>query len=151
MSVENLDPASAETVLMLILDVKTRWSSTHQMLRVFQLFDTNYLAANTVLGRALRYRVAVDNFVSRERDLHPLTLSNDDWAAIALVAKWLESFRDATTQMSATKIPMTSTTHIVFRGLQEDIRDNLRRLPEDIAPAIKKGLLEAHTKLSDSA
>jgi hypothetical protein len=31
----------------------------------------------------------------------------------------------------------------------EQPKNNLRRLPEDIAPAIKKGLLEAHTKLSD--
>ncbi|KAJ7348858.1 hypothetical protein DFH08DRAFT_697701, partial [Mycena albidolilacea] len=97
----------------------------------------------------LQYRAAVDSFVTRDRDLHPLTLSDDDWKAIGLVANWLEIFRDATTQMSTTKIPMISTTHTVFRGLQQSIRDNIRLLPDDIAPEIKEGLISAHLKLSD--
>ncbi|KAF9541736.1 hypothetical protein CPC08DRAFT_609640, partial [Agrocybe pediades] len=50
---------------MLILDVKTRWSSTHQMLH-----------------RALDYRQAVNSFVHLHTDLWPLLLTDEEWHAI---------------------------------------------------------------------
>lgn len=43
--------AQTQTALMLILDVKTRWSSTHQMLR-----------------RALDSKSHIDDFVAKNRD-----------------------------------------------------------------------------------
>jgi hypothetical protein len=49
-------------------------------------------------------------------------LSNMDWESIKLVTSWLKSFRAATTEMSATKVPILSTTHAIFRGLQDDIK-----------------------------
>ncbi|KAJ6570745.1 hypothetical protein B0H10DRAFT_1671871, partial [Mycena sp. CBHHK59/15] len=58
---------------MLILDVRTRWSSTHQMLR-----------------RALDYRKAIDDFVYHNRELRDLELSDADWKAIELVTDWLK-------------------------------------------------------------
>ena len=118
--------------LMLILDVRTQWASTHQMLR-----------------RALDYRQAIDSYASRNRDLHSYELSDEEWATISMVSSWLKSFRSATTQMSATKVPMLSTTHAIFRGLQDDIKTILRGLPVTVPWAIKKGLLDAHEKLSD--
>jgi hypothetical protein len=51
--------------------------------------------------------------------------------------------------MSTTKVPMLSTTHAIFRGLQEDIKEILRNLPTSVSPGIKQGLIDAHTKLSD--
>jgi len=44
---------------------------------------------------------------------------------------------------------MLSTTHAIFRGLQEDIKDILRNLPTAVSRRIKQGLIDAHTKLSD--
>jgi hypothetical protein len=101
------------------------------------------------LGRALDNRESIETFVIRYKDLRPFELSEDEWDAIALVTSWLKSFRSATTQMSATKIPMLSTTHAIFRGLQSDIQDILRTLPDTAAPELKKGLTDAHLKLSD--
>jgi hypothetical protein len=72
-----------------------------------------------------------------------------DWTSIDLVSSWLKSFRSATTQMSTTKVPMLSTTHAIFRGLQEDIKGILRSLPATVSSRIKHGLIDAHTKLSD--
>jgi hypothetical protein len=118
--------------LMLILDVRTRWSSTHQMLR-----------------RALDYRQAIDSYTSRNRALHPFSLSEEEWTSISMVSSWLKSFRSATTQMSATKIPMLSTTHAIFRGLQDDLKNILRNQPANLPLSIKMGLLDAHEKLSD--
>ena len=66
------------------------------------------------IGRALDYRDTIDSFVSRNKDLHTLKLSNADWESIKLVASWLKSFRSATTEMSITKSPMLSTTHAIF-------------------------------------
>lgn len=101
------------------------------------------------VGRALDYRDTIDSFVSRNKDLHALELSNADWESIKLVALWLKSFRSATTEMSTTKYPMLSTTHAIFRGLQDDIKDILRSLPDSVSPRIKLGLTDAHRKLSD--
>jgi hypothetical protein len=101
-------------------------------------------------GRALDYRQAVNSFVRLDdADLWPHLLSNDEWDAIDLVTTWLKSFRSATTQMSATKTPMLSTTYAVFRGLQEELRDTLRSLPDSTPPRLIKGLTDAHLKLSD--
>jgi hypothetical protein len=101
------------------------------------------------VGRALDYRETIDSFVSRNKDLHALELSNANWDSIKLVASWLKSFRSATTEMSATKTPMLSTTHAIFRGLQDDIKDILRSLPDSVSPKVKLGLTDAHRKLSD--
>ena len=100
-------------------------------------------------GRALDYRLAIDSYVMRNRDLHPYELSDEDWSSITMVSSWLKSFRSATTQMSATKAPMLSTTLAIFRGLQDDIKTILRNLATNVSPAIKKGLLDAHEKLSE--
>jgi hypothetical protein len=100
-------------------------------------------------GRALDYHDTIDSFVSRNKDLHTLALSNTDWESIKLVASWLKSFRSATTEMSATKVPMLSTTHAIFRGLQDEIKKILHDLPNSVSPKIKLGLMDAHRKLSD--
>ncbi|KAJ7708544.1 hypothetical protein B0H16DRAFT_1344924, partial [Mycena metata] len=92
---------------------------------------------------------AIDNFVYKNRELRHLELSEADWDAITLVAGWLEAFRTATTEMSATKTPMISTTHAVFRGLQEHLRGILRSLPDSTIPQLKLGIIAAHTKLSE--
>ncbi len=44
---------------------------------------------------------------------------------------------------------MLSTTHAIFRGLQDDIKDILRSLPNTVSPKIKLGLMDVHRKLSD--
>ena len=101
------------------------------------------------LGRALDYRDTIDSFISRNKDLHALELSNANWESINLVASWLKSFRAATTEMLTTKFPMLSTVHAIFRGLQDDIKNILRTLPNSVSPRIKLGLTDAHRKLSD--
>ncbi|KAJ6529069.1 hypothetical protein DFH09DRAFT_99895 [Mycena vulgaris] len=120
------------TPLMLILDVKTRWSSTHQMLR-----------------RAIDHRQIISDFVGKHRDMHHLDLTAADWEAITMVAGWLKSFRTATTLMSTTKRPVLSFTHTIFRGLQDDLRTSIRGLPLSTPSVLRNGLLEAHRKLSD--
>ncbi|KAJ7088226.1 hypothetical protein C8R43DRAFT_863413, partial [Mycena crocata] len=76
-------------------------------------------------------------------------ISDVEWTALKLVTEWLMYFRSATTQMSATKQPVLSTTHAMFRGLEQQLKDTLKKLPPSTDPALKKGLIEAHTKLSD--
>jgi hypothetical protein len=137
----------ANALLMLILDVRTRWASTHQMLCVLPFLFI--VPGSQTAGRTLDYRDTIDSFVSRNKELHSLELSDDDWESIKLVALWLKSFRSATVEMSTTKIPMLSTTHAIFRGLQDDIKDIIHHLPDSISPGIRLGLTEAHCKLSN--
>lgn len=42
-----------------------------------------------------------------------------------------------------------STTHAIFRGLQEHVADIIRFLPASSNSQTKDGLLDAHRKLSD--
>lgn len=140
------DDCSAE--LMLILDVRTRWSSTHQMLRSSSQWLIN-IFSDVILGRALDYQTTVNSFVLRNEDLHPYKLSESEWESIKMVASWLKAFRSATTQMSSTKIPTLSHVHAIFRGLQDELKDILCALPNSVSPNIKKGLTDAHRKLSD--
>ncbi len=101
------------------------------------------------VGRALNYRNTIDLFVSRNKDLHALELSNTNWESIKLVVSWLKSFRLATTEMSTTKSPMLSMTHAIFQGLQDDIKGILHSLPNSVSPRIKLGLTDVHRKLSN--
>ena len=99
-------------------------------------------------GRALLYQSEINTFVSINKDLRDLELSDTEWQAIHLVETWLREFRDATTEMSITSQPMLSHVHAVFRGLQEHIRKALAQLPDSADQKIKAGLLSAHAKLS---
>ena len=44
---------------------------------------------------------------------------------------------------------MLSTAHAIFHGLQDDVRDTFRCLPDSTSLMIKDGLLAAHQKLSE--
>lgn len=100
-------------------------------------------------GRALDYQDTIDNFVAKSRDLRPFEMSWEDWDAIKLVTGWLKSFRSATTQMSATKHSTLSSTHAIFRGLQESLRAALTELPNSANLQIRDALIASHLKLSD--
>jgi hypothetical protein len=106
------------------------------------------LISYNVPGRALKHREAINTFIYRHEDLIQYRLTEEDWRAIEMVTRWLMSFRSATTQMSATKSPMLSTTHAIFRGLQAEIKDILRQ-EKGLSPRLIKGLSDAHLKLSE--
>ncbi|KAJ7587750.1 hypothetical protein C8J56DRAFT_759539, partial [Mycena floridula] len=95
------------------------------------------------------YQEAIDMFCRRHDELYYYHLSYHNWESIKLVMDWLKSFRSATTQMSATKTPMLSSTHAIFRGVQDDLRHILRGLPHSTPDALKQGLFAAYRKLSD--
>ena len=65
-----------------------------------------------------------------------------------MVTQWLKCFCSATLQMYATKIPMLSTTHAIFRGLQTELQEILANFPDSINTTIEQGILKAHHKLS---
>jgi hypothetical protein len=77
-------------------------------------------------------------------------MDSDEWLAIIHVADWLRVFRSATTQMSATqRSSVLSTTHAIFRGLQEHVLNIFQSLPADTPQIISNSLLDAYRKLSD--
>jgi hypothetical protein len=108
-----------------------------------------YAKLMLLLGRAMDYRAVLNDFVAKNRELHKHKLQDEDWEAIALVTQWLKSFRSATTQMLTTKHPMLSSTHAIFRGLQDSLTKSLRSLPNNTPALLRQALLNAHRKLSD--
>ena len=100
-------------------------------------------------GQALDFLTEIDDFIFQNEDLATLALTEVEWESITQVAGWLKAFRSATTQMSTTKQPMLSTAHAIFRGLQDEVRNALRSLPDSTSLMVKNGLLAAHQKLSE--
>ncbi|KAF5372594.1 hypothetical protein D9758_005206 [Tetrapyrgos nigripes] len=121
-----------ETALMLILDVRMCWSSTHQMLR-----------------RALQYKSMINSYCARDKELRKFELEDSEWNSLKLASDWLKIFCAATTEMSTTKRPMLSKTLATLHGLQDNLRTVLLQLPHSADPALCWGLMEAHSKLSD--
>jgi hypothetical protein len=114
--------------------------------RSILLYAPNDHLAVTV-GRALSFQDPVNMYTALNLLMHEL--NSEEWKALNYVKSWLQSFREATVQMSTTKKSMLSSTHAVFMGLQEEIKEIIKGLPQDVDPALKKGLVEAHRKLSD--
>jgi formylmethanofuran:tetrahydromethanopterin formyltransferase len=114
---------------MLILDIRTWWSSTHQMMCKL-IDDVTLTSVDHDTGRALDFLDQIDDFIFQNEDLSNLALTEAEWESIAQVAGWLKAFQSATTQMSTMKQPMLSTTHAIFRGLQDEVHDTLRSLPD---------------------
>jgi hypothetical protein len=112
-------------------------------------FHSQSLVLQSSTGWALDYHEVIDTYVACYCDLCDYELSDNDWAGITLVAGWLKSFRSATTQMSATHHPTLSSTHAIFCGLQEQIKEILTNLPPTTARELVLGLTDAHCKLSD--
>jgi len=134
---------------MVILDVRTQWASTHQMLHKLSLSPFVQAHGLWNVECTLNYCDMINSFVLISKDLHALELSKADWESIKLVTSWLKSFQSTTMEMSTTKSPMLSTTHAIFQGLQDDIKTILHSLPNSVSPQIKLGLTDAHRKLSD--
>ncbi|KAF5318983.1 hypothetical protein D9758_018834, partial [Tetrapyrgos nigripes] len=126
-----LPPGQQRWHLMLILDVKTRWSSTHQMLPL-----------------PIPHRQLIPTF-AKDKELRKFELSESDWSSLKLVSEWLKAFRSATTEMSSTKRLMLSKTLAMFRGLQEKVRGIIAELLHGADPTLRRGLIDAHIKLSD--
>ncbi|KIJ41802.1 hypothetical protein M422DRAFT_171816, partial [Sphaerobolus stellatus SS14] len=135
MSRRDEDGDLTEILRMLILDVRTRWASTHQMLHKLTL--------------SLDYRSEIDSFVAKNKDIRQYELAANDWDAIALATGWLKAFRSATTQMSATKHTTYSSQHAVLKGLQDHIAEQIRLLPAATSPKVCEALIACHRKLSD--
>lgn len=87
--------------------------------------------------------------MAKESDLAQYELTTLDWQAVEIVARWLHLFREATTQMSATHSPTLSVCHSILRSLQDNVKDQLKRLPDTAPTELRTGLLEAHQKLSE--
>ncbi|KAF5345060.1 hypothetical protein D9758_010453 [Tetrapyrgos nigripes] len=129
-------------LLMLILDVITRWGSTHQMMLTHNPIST--------IGRAGAFRDAIDSYASQHSDLLDYCLDENDWNNIIKVTGWLKTFRAATVQMSTTKTPMLSSTLEVLRELEDDIKEIIRSLGTfDVSVHVRDALVAAHSKLSE--
>jgi hypothetical protein len=102
------------------------------ILRSCSVFTCAALQLIHLAGRALDYQETINSYVSCNKEIHPFELSNADWESIKIVTLWLKSFRVATTEMSAMKTPMLSIMHAIFQGLQDDIKNILRSLPDTV-------------------
>lgn len=141
-SINKVENALSNIALMFILDIKTRRSSTHQMLHKFFSFSW-FTSPDLVLGQAPDHCLIIDDFIAKTRDLCRFEMMPEDWEAISLVMSWLKFFRSAIMQMSTTKQPMLSLTHTIYRGLQYLLCTSLSTLPENTPSRLRLDLTQA--------
>ncbi|KAJ6583753.1 hypothetical protein B0H10DRAFT_1688795, partial [Mycena sp. CBHHK59/15] len=130
------------TPRLMIRDVATRWNSTAMLLqRAIELRD------------ALKLLVVMEEHNrARGARLRRVQLSTDEWSVLNELSKFRLRNGAACLRLldpDATKRPVLSFTHTVFRGLQEDLRKSIHELPLSTPSALRNGLIEAHRKLSD--
>ena len=83
---------SDDSILTLILDCKTHWSSTHQMLHNY--FLLLLCSSDWLLGCALDFKTLVNAYVTKDikttgGELDGCIITGADWKAIQLVKEWL--------------------------------------------------------------
>ncbi|KAJ7469791.1 hypothetical protein B0H11DRAFT_2196741 [Mycena galericulata] len=84
-ALDQLHEELSEAQLMLILDVRTRWTSTHQMLRAylpFQIFLVLGKSSQASPGRALHNKDAINRYIRGAPELVDAQLSDSDWDAL---------------------------------------------------------------------
>jgi hypothetical protein len=126
---KKLEDKDAEEVLMLILDVVTRWSSTYHMLE-----------------RALDFKEELIKFM--EKYEFSVEIDDLDWTVIEIVRDWLRIFQEATLQMSTTSKPMLSEVLGIYAGLQVHLKNLVSKYPESLDPCLRSSLVDAHQKLA---
>ncbi|KAH8928077.1 hypothetical protein BT69DRAFT_1329904 [Atractiella rhizophila] len=103
-TLNELGKLSEEEHKILILDCCTRWSSTHDRLAL-----------------CLQYREAIERYVD-QYGLERQRLKKAEWDGIEVVTTWLESFHNATLEMSTTSTPSLSSTLGMDYGLMGELR-----------------------------
>lgn len=97
-SVEGLEFKNA------ILDVRTRWNSTYDMLE-----------------RALEIRKPLTLTVQSFKQLRHLVLSNDEWNKVMTTINLLKPFKEATKELSEEGVPKLSQTVSIYNALFEHL------------------------------
>ncbi|KAH8927021.1 hypothetical protein BT69DRAFT_1394053 [Atractiella rhizophila] len=100
-----------------------------------------------MLALCLRYQDAIENYVD-QCGLDSQRLRKAEWDGVEAVATWLESFRNATIEMSTTSSPSLSSTLGMYYGLMGEIKEFITTMPKTIPKEFRDGLVNAHVKLS---
>ncbi|CAG8848888.1 25120_t:CDS:2, partial [Racocetra persica] len=119
--------------LNLILDVKTRWNSTHNM-----------------LTRSLELRKALDAVASLDKDLQSLKLDHNVWNKIQEVANILKIFLRVIQIISLAKYPLLASTIPIYNYLIKELElyHNNLDLSYEVTIAINMGLKKLKTYYS---
>ncbi|CAE6380725.1 unnamed protein product, partial [Rhizoctonia solani] len=121
-----------KTVKNLILDVVTRWNSVYFMLE-----------------RALEFSEAIDSLTShpKVKIFRAYALSKADWESVALVCKWLNYFRSASTMMAAEKYPTLSFSLRIYFVLIAYVSRLEESLEVQGSAALEAGIHACKSKL----
>ncbi|EXX56006.1 hypothetical protein RirG_220070 [Rhizophagus irregularis DAOM 197198w] len=115
--------------LNLILDIRTWWNSTHDMLE-----------------RALEMREALDATASSDKDLRIFELNENEWNTIKEIMSVLKVFIRATKVVSSAKYPILSTTIPIYNFLIDKLESYCDKSNySDIANAVKVGINKLDT------
>jgi hypothetical protein len=92
----------------LILDVKTRWSSTFFMIE-----------------RALELRKPLDDFAGMERDLRVYRLADEEWTLLETIRGLLQVFKRETDNLCGSTYPTFTTAIPAYNCIMDDLEDFL--------------------------
>jgi hypothetical protein len=146
--IANAEDTSLESVLMLILDCPTRWSSTHAMLGGYTILFYPRVLTVSFIERALHFQKELDTFCFEQPNLREYLMSSFDWAQIKVVATILLPFRNATKFMSQAKVPTLGMTYVHFFVLLKSL-DHARAELQPSMADLDHGLKAAQEKLTE--
>ncbi|CAG8664577.1 1117_t:CDS:2, partial [Ambispora gerdemannii] len=124
--------------LNLILDVKTRWNSTYDM-----------------LNRAFEMREVIDVTASLDKELRNFELIDDEWNRINDIISVLKIFVRTTKTLSSATYPMLASVIPIYNYLIDGLETYCDKFDDssDIVIAIKAGLKKLeiyYTKTDDT-
>ena len=97
----------------LLLDIKSRWNSTHIML---ERLLCHKVVVQAIVGSPEQFRSSLSR--KQETKMKRLALSHDEWDLLELVYSILEPFRHATVLLSGQTYPTLSLTYYIMKGLE---------------------------------
>ncbi|CAG8776079.1 22974_t:CDS:2, partial [Gigaspora rosea] len=129
---EQLAVLNEKTFLVPILDCKTRWNSTYQMIK-----------------RACLLYESINMLLIKHPSLNPYMPDIKDWQIYEDLVVLLELFNDATIELSSQTYPTIAHAQIILLALRNDL-ENKNFLLEEVVEAMLSKFIEYFNTITES-
>jgi len=129
---EQLAVLNEKTFLVPILDCKTRWNSTYQMIK-----------------RACLLYESINMLLIKHPSLNPYMPDIKDWQIYEDLVVLLELFNDATIELSSQTYPTIAHAQIILLALRNDL-ENKNFLLEEVVEAMLSKFIEYFNRITES-
>lgn len=116
----------------LSLDVRTRWNSTHLLIK-------NFMEHRLVIIKLMAEKYELDLDKKQAKKLADLEITREEWIILNNVKQLLHPFSEATRMLSAQKYPTVGLAYFTISGIREYLEE--QKPGEDLLNKLKSLLL----------